>query len=115
MLIFQSYSGGTLARHNLVENNRLGHAGTPPDDDGGMGIEFATFHNIIRYNYIYGNFTAGVYFKSQAGGDASSHRIYNNTIYGNTREGIECHGGGLGTMNNNIFKNNISIDNTLRE
>ncbi|MCK7503263.1 MAG: hypothetical protein MZV70_03580 [Desulfobacterales bacterium] len=85
------------AYHTLLEGNRIGHAGTPPDDDGADGIENAGCHTIARYNYIYGCYGMGYYSKQQpaGGGDTSLPsgswaRVYNNTI---TRCGSATEGG----------------------
>ncbi len=69
----------------LIENNRIGHAGTPPDDDGGNGIENATDGIIVRHNYIYSNGTAGIFFKPISNLRPHDNRIYNNTIFHNGR------------------------------
>lgn len=50
--------------HCLVEGNRLGHSGTPPDDDGAFGIENAGYHVIIRQNDIYATAGSGIYLKT---------------------------------------------------
>jgi hypothetical protein len=78
------------AFHNLIEGNRIGWAGTPPGDDGAMGIENAGAHTISRFNYIYGNYGCGYYSKMQPGGaypspldSGSFARFYNNTLYKN--------------------------------
>lgn len=91
-----------LPRHCLVEGNRLGHSGTPPDDDGAFGIETAGYHTIIRGNYIYNTAGSGLYLKAQPDpsyycsledSDPDPHgpgnvdksgsytRAYNNTLY----------------------------------
>ena len=51
--------------HCLVESNRIGHSGTPPDDDGAFGIESAGYHTIIRFNDIYNTAGSGIYLKAQ--------------------------------------------------
>lgn len=87
--VLLSNSGDDLgtANHTLVEGNRIGYAGTPPDDDGAFGIENAGCHTLARYNDIYGCYGAGFYSKMQPGGaypsslDSGSYaRVYNNTI-----------------------------------
>lgn len=88
-IILTNYGNGIGSSHdNLVEGNRIGHAGCPPDDDGANGVEDAGFHTITRYNYIYGNGAAGYYNKKQASyasayRSGSMARVYNNTIYHN--------------------------------
>lgn len=76
-------SGYTNTDTNLIEGNRFGHAGAPPDDDGANGIENAGDKIIIRYNYVYGNGTAGIFFKNQFIQRPDDCRIYGNTIYAN--------------------------------
>lgn len=80
--------GPGTAHHTLIEGNRIGYAGTPPDDDGSCGIENAGAHTVARYNDIYGNGGMGFYSKMQAVYDSpvrsgSWARVYNNTIYRN--------------------------------
>lgn len=76
------------AQHNLIEGCRIGHSGTPPDDDGASGIENAGVHTIARFNDIYNAGGVGYYGKNQPAGGGSTTlqsqsyaRVYNNTIY----------------------------------
>lgn len=76
------------AFHNLIEGNRIGFAGTPPDDDGSCGIENAGAHTIVRFNDIYGNGGMGYYSKMQGVHESSVRsgswgRVYNNNIFAN--------------------------------
>jgi len=91
-ILLSNYGDGPgTAHHTLIEGNRIGHAGTPPDDDGSCGIENAGVHTIARFNDIFGNGGMGYYSKMQ--GDypevsanllsGSRARIYHNTIYAN--------------------------------
>jgi hypothetical protein len=66
---------------NLIEGNRFGHSGPPPDDDGGDGISIAAPKNIFRFNYIFNSLNNGILMKSSYQGSADNNRIYNNTIY----------------------------------
>ena len=56
------------AYHTLIEGNRIGYAGTPPDDDGATGIENGGAHTLVRFNDIYGVHGMGYYSKLQPGG-----------------------------------------------
>lgn len=101
---------------NLFENNRIGYAGTPPDDDGSFGLENPTDCNIIRYNFMYGNGGSGMYFKPHYG-YPENNRFYNNTVY-NNGGGEDIHTifqAGISYGNNNIsgnvIKNNIVYNN----
>ena len=83
-IILTNYGDGLgTANHNLIEGNRIGYAGTPPDDDGAMGIENAGLHSVVRYNDIFGNGASGYYSKMQGVKSGSWARVYNNTIYAN--------------------------------
>ncbi len=91
-VLLSNYGQGPgTAHHTLIEGNRIGHAGTPPDDDGSCGIENAGVHTVARYNDIYGNGGMGYYGKMQGDypetGSAllsgSLARLYNNSIYAN--------------------------------
>lgn len=110
---------------NVVEGNRFGPSGTPPDDDGGDGVSIVSNANIFRYNQIYGAQNNGILLKDGgAGGDADNNRIYNNTIYGSGRydntnggspispyTGAQWQGAAIryytAAVNGNISKNNI--------
>jgi hypothetical protein len=90
ILLSNSGDNAGTAYHTLIEGNRIGWAGTPPDDDGSSGIENAGAHTLVRGNYIYGNFGMGYYSKMQPGGvypsskdSGSFARVYQNTIYKN--------------------------------
>ncbi len=76
-------SGYTNTDSNLIEGNRLGFGGTPPDDDGANGIENSGNDMIVRYNTIFGNGASGVYLKNQVLERPDNNRIYNNTIFSN--------------------------------
>ena len=84
-----NYGNGVgTANHTLIEGNRIGYAGTPPDDDGSNGIENAGYHTVARFNDMYGNGCAGYYGKmmktyNSAVRSGSLARVYNNTIYAN--------------------------------
>jgi hypothetical protein len=81
------------ARDNLVEGNRLGHSGCPPDDDGANLIENAGIHTIIRFNDMFAAGANAYYSKAQPYPGASPAtpstllksgsyaRVYNNSIY----------------------------------
>jgi len=103
--------------HNLVEGNRIGFAGTPPDDDGANGIETPVDGTIIRYNYIFANEGSAIYYKNQSGAPDDTH-LYNNTMYRNGfGEYISWRGAILlacydsGPPANNINMNNIIFNN----
>lgn len=125
MLFERPDDASNNAGYNLVEGNRIGHAGTPPDDDGANGIENPTDGNIVRYNYVYGNGTAGYYLKHQQDGGGvkcpNYNRIYNNTFYYNGRgedidtgyqRGIKYNSYAV-TPVGNVIKNNILYDNAI--
>ena len=91
-IILSNYGNGPgTANHTLIEGNRIGYAGAPPDDDGSCGIENAGVHTITRQNDIYGNGGMGYYSKMQ--GDypevstamlsGSWARVYNNNFFAN--------------------------------
>jgi PKD repeat protein len=88
-IILSNYGDGPgTAFRTLIEGNRIGHAGTAPDDNGGVGIENAGAHTVVRYNDIYGNGSSGYYSKMQGAYDSSVRsgswaRVYNNSIYHN--------------------------------
>ena len=100
---------------NLIEGNRFGTSGPPPDDDGGDGLTISAPKNIIRYNDIYGAQNNGVLFKTGAGSFADHNRFYNNTVYRSGRfrnTGPQWQGANFrwyGSYNRigNVVKNNI--------
>ena len=115
--------------YNLLEGNRIGFAGTPPDDDGANGIENPADGNIVRYNLIYKAQASGFYFKGQPGTASDVvpdyNYLYNNTIYKNGG-GADINAGFQGGLalrcyvadagypsKGNVLKNNIVFDNTV--
>ena len=111
--IYDGYNAdGTF---NLVEGNRFGPSGPPPDDDGGDGLTIAAPKNIIRYNEIYGALNNGVLFKTGADSFADNNRFYNNTIVGSGRyrntgplwSGLNFRWYGWHRRVGNVVKNNI--------
>lgn len=125
MLFERPDDASNNAGYNLVEGNRIGYAGTPPDDDGANGIENPTDGNIVRYNYVYGNGAAGYYLKHQQDGGGvkcpNDNRIYNNTFYYNGRgedidtgyqRGIRYNRYAV-TPAGNVIKNNILYGNAI--
>jgi PKD repeat protein len=108
ILLSNSGENPGTAFHTLIEGNRIGYAGTPPDDDGSTGIENAGCHTLVRYNDIYGNGGMGYYSKMQPEGGQNTNlksgswgRVYHNTIY---------HGGyGDASIYGNQFKHGVCI------
>jgi len=108
ILLSNSGDSPGTAYHTLIEGNRIGYAGTPPDDDGSNGIENAGCHTLVRYNDIFGNGGMGYYSKMQPkGGENTSlksgswGRVYHNTIY---------HGGyGDASIYGHQFKHGVCI------
>jgi hypothetical protein len=115
------------ATHNLIEGNRLGHAGVNPNNDGADNMDLASPKNIFRYNSMYGAMQDGLMFKySASGGGANggiNNRVYSNTIYGNgkgypffetcTLNVCPTHLAGIQfyhpTTSGNVIKNNIVL------
>lgn len=105
---------------NLIENNRFGHTGCPPDDGGGNAFKLVSKKNIARYNFIFNSAGDGIYFKQGTDADSDSNVVYNNTIYKTgiapsyrtdiRRNGISIHGHSWG----NRIKNNL-ICNYVRK
>ena len=102
-------------KYNLIEGNRFGHAGPPPDDDGGDGFTIAAAKNIIRYNAIFNSLNNGVMFKTGYNSYADNNRFYNNTIYKSGRyknsgtlwQGANFRWYGGYERVGNVIKNNI--------
>jgi len=78
--------------HNLLEGNRVGHAGPNPNNNGAQNLDLAAPKNICRYNSLYNAMESGLLFKYRhnevkkngAGGNGGTYnRVYNNTIYHN--------------------------------
>jgi hypothetical protein len=101
---------------NLIEGNRFGKTGCPPDDNGGNSFKLVSRKNIARYNQIFNSAGAGLYFKQGYLASSDSNVVYNNTIYKTgqataqrtdmLRFGIAIHSHSLG----NKIKNNIIYD-----
>ncbi len=104
--------------YNLAENNRFGHAGRPPDDDGADNVELAAHRNIFRYNDIFNAAKDGLYFRNHGTLYGCDNRVYNNTIYYNGQNEshdyyVQRRNGIYFTPNTtgNVIKNNISVGN----
>lgn len=118
-ILLTDYGEGTND-HNLIEGNRVGHAGTPPDKDSAHGIETGGRYTVVRYNYIFGNGAAGFHIKQQKTSYGNYARVFNNTFYKNgygdeaiadtSRAGLTyiCKDGRPYDV---IVKNNIVFDN----
>lgn len=71
---------------NLYENNRLGHAGVNPNNNGATGLTIASPGNVIRYNSAFGTMhnpmktKYGDGYGWQASG-GTRNRIFNNTLF----------------------------------
>lgn len=119
--------------YDLVEGNRIGHAGANQTNDGAVNLKIAGLQNIIRYNSIYNAMESGVQFKYTFGGGngqngGTYNRFYNNTIYHNgwgydyyhtcphstcpeVQAGIDLYTPNCSQALGNIVKNNIIYDN----
>jgi hypothetical protein len=82
-----SDGGDRLSLYDLIEGNRIGHAGANPNNNGADGMDLAGPRNIARFNTIYANMHCGMMFKygqyalGGAGSGGIHNRFYNNTIY----------------------------------
>jgi hypothetical protein len=95
--------------YNLVEGNRLGHAGPPPDGNGAISIEMSSGANLVRYNISFNAGEKHYMFYPKANSPANNNILYNNIGY-RTRGlrvanyGIYCHSSTSGSE----VRNNIS-------
>jgi len=76
--------------HNLIEGNRIGHAGPNPNNNGAQAMDLASPKNIFRYNSLYNAMESGLLFKykkepngGNGGNGGTDNRVYNNTIFHN--------------------------------
>jgi parallel beta-helix repeat protein len=121
----------------LIEGNTVYNQADQFGDISGSGIWLDQWGNdgVIRYNKTYNNEAYGIILENPLAGaspiqtiyynlsygnlngisvnrDASDIQVYNNTIYNNTNGGLICEGYGIQTdMDDNIFRNNISVGN----
>jgi hypothetical protein len=111
--------------YNLVEGNRFGASGPPPDDNGGDAFTVTAPKNIIRYNLMISGQQNGFYFKYGANSYSDSNVVYNNTIYNSGRFQNKCtnapyigygmlFGGGSSTLypRRNVVLNNLFYKNS---
>ena len=116
----QVYDGyGSQGTYNLVEGNRFGHSGPPPDDDGGDGLTITAPRNIIRHNYIFNSQNNGLLMKMGSQSYSHENRVYSNTIFKSgayRNSGPQWQGHGIRfypstlTSAGNVIKNNIIFD-----
>lgn len=126
-------NGGTYG--NLIEGNTVWGSGFNVEDHGGLCMHLAAPENILRRNTFRdcGLWAFGCYVWGQIadGGDVtyscSDNRLYNNVVAHNMIDpngysgslstweatGVRMNddGVGSGTVENNVFKNNIVYDN----
>lgn len=70
---------------NLIEGNRIGYSGIPPDNWGTTGMSLSTSHNIVRFNCFYHNNLSGIGMTTTSTyySDIAHNKIYHNTFVHN--------------------------------
>ncbi len=106
-LWFDTVGTGSIMRYNKSYNN-AGYVG--------LHLE-ATNGAKVYYNLVYNNDQEGILVDTTlASWISQNNEVYNNVSYGNLHSGINVAGKpyytDAETSVNNIFKNNISVDNT---
>lgn len=108
---------------NLIEGNRSGYSGYPPDNNGSSGMSLVSRHNIVRRNSFYHNSNQGIAMSVTASYLTSPcyNHIYNNTFFHNTLNpdldsatagGISlAFYGGTRSIVGNVMKNNLFHQN----
>jgi len=107
---------------NLFEGNRMGYSDPPVDaSSGGVSVlAVAGNRNLVRYNDIFRASAPGIGFGCGASYPVapSFNYVYNNNMFdnGQSDRGEECgvfmnDWGHSGTMQGNVFKNNIMYSN----
>ena len=81
MVIFDGNT--STAMRNVIEGNRIGPTGNPPDGNGANALVISSPANIIRYNDIFNAGEKGIHLKQASGADSENNRIYNNTAFEN--------------------------------
>ncbi len=139
------YIGLQNTSYITTEYNVTEYNGVTQGSDEGYGIWYDTVNtpgSIMRYNIARNNTEAGLRFENTTGGQMyynlsynnyigimlngsdvtatypnSGNYVFNNTVYGNTQYGIMNRGytAIADTCINNIFKNNISVGNGVRQ
>ncbi|HUS99859.1 MAG TPA: hypothetical protein VMY59_06025, partial [Candidatus Thermoplasmatota archaeon] len=84
-LYIAGYTGPTYHGYNLIENNRISHAGPNlnPGNCGGSAISLNQSNVIIRYNSFYANGLGGIFIQAGSGEECDGNHIYNNTWLSN--------------------------------
>jgi len=105
----QIYDGNsTSAMRNLIENNRIGDAGLPPDGNGANNLVITSPENIVRFNTIFNAGEKNIFLKQGTGADSENNRIYNNTCYRTLGERPSAYSMFFSSASdNNVVKNNI--------
>jgi hypothetical protein len=82
--------------------------------NNGYGLDIDADNNVTAsYNVSYNNLNAGIAAFADANSSMTGIQIYNNTVYGNTSNGIWVEGPSAGSgpagCTNNIIRNNIVV------
>jgi parallel beta-helix repeat protein len=104
--IYNGYSGQT-ANNNIIRNNHLIGNGTTSPNGGGV-ISGSGSGTLIANNVINGNRDGILICCGTA--TPSNHKIFNNTIHGNSRWGVEVQKGTGHQIRNNIIRSNAMAD-----
>ena len=107
---------------NLFEGNRVGYSDPPVDQpgDGASVFDLAGNRNIVRYNDIFRASAGGLSFGCGSAYPVapSYNYVYNNNMYDNGQSDLGEESGVVfndwghpGTMQGNVFKNNIIYSN----
>jgi hypothetical protein len=122
-----SFSGyGENGGRNLFEGNRVGYSADPSDNNGASGMALNSSENIVRYNILFNNISAGLSMSVTSSYLQSivRNKVYSNTFFNNGHnpyDPIDHMSSGIGfgiysgtlVITDNAFKNNLLFAHTI--
>jgi hypothetical protein len=123
-LSFGGYSenGG----RNLFEHNQVAYSADPSDNMGATGVALNSSYNIVRFNRMYHNISAGLSMSVTSSylQNILANKVYNNTFFHNgynPYDPIDHMSSGIGfgiysgslIIKDNVLKNNLLYKHTL--
>jgi parallel beta-helix repeat protein len=98
-------AGGYCHSFYLQGSLRILIDGGRMHDNDGLGVQCYCTNLTVKNTLVYNNAGyAGIF-----GSDATNARVFNNTVYGNSNNGIAINGSGVQVRNNIVYQNDTNL------